>query len=72
MRLEHLQNMFFLERLLAKKDVYRSRSLLEIGVEMVSLTLTFWTYKSRLYAMHGDLETLVKSLSLVNSGDLLS
>ena len=58
-RLEHLQNMFFLERLLLKKSSQPSPSLLAVSLDIISLTLNFWMYKSRVYDLHGDLDCLV-------------
>ena len=59
LRLEHMQNMFFLERLLLKKHSQPSTSLLTVSLDIISLTLDFWMYKSRLYDLHGDLDCLV-------------
>ncbi|KAL7941540.1 hypothetical protein V8C42DRAFT_334864 [Trichoderma barbatum] len=39
--LDHLQNMFILERLLLRQDMLDEGDLLATGFEMVSLTLTF-------------------------------
>ncbi len=57
-RLEHLKNMFFLERLLTNKRG-RSLELLSISADMVALTLVFWTHKNRLSSVHGNFEWLV-------------
>ncbi|KAK3936095.1 zinc finger transcription factor YRR1 [Diplogelasinospora grovesii] len=70
-RLEHLQNVFFIERLLAKHGPGRGGvELLRTSVEMVTLTLVFWTHKDRLYAMHGDFEWLVMSYAAPAGGVL--
>ncbi|KAH7304077.1 hypothetical protein B0I35DRAFT_484749 [Stachybotrys elegans] len=46
-RLEHLQNLFFVERLLVLHGQPDSGHLLAVSFEMVSLTLKFWTHKDR-------------------------
>ena len=71
-RLEHLQNMFFVERLLAQRRApnHRSLDLLSVSVDMVALTLIFWTHKNRLYEMHGDFEWLVMSYAAPAGGVL--
>lgn len=79
-RLEHLQNLFFLERLSSKlltlgvsEEPHRPSppsSLVEISFEMVSLTLVFWTHQDRLDGLHGDFEWLVISYAAPAGGIL--
>lgn len=59
--LEHLQNMFFIERLLVKRG-HDDGALLAVSFEMVSKTLLFWTNMDRLSVMNGDFEWLVRTL----------
>lgn len=58
MRLEHLQNLFFLERLLQRSGKVDAE-LLSVSFEMVSTTLIFWTNKDRLSTLRTDFEWLV-------------
>ncbi|KAK7948357.1 fungal specific transcription factor [Apiospora aurea] len=44
-RLEHLQNLFFIQRLYAKHGQSDRSELLTISFEMVSLTVYFWTHR---------------------------
>lgn len=59
-QLEYLQNVFFIERLLNKvENATISNRLLQISLEIVSLTLIFWTHKDRMTGLHEDFEWLV-------------
>ncbi|KAH8123835.1 hypothetical protein LI328DRAFT_125211 [Trichoderma asperelloides] len=58
-RLEHLSNLFFIEKLSYKGDGLYSAQTLEISLEMISLTVTFWTQQNRLEGLQGDYEWLV-------------
>ncbi len=58
LQLEHLQNLFFIERLL-QKALGTNSNLLEISYEMVMLTLLFWTHADRLRGLQSDYEWLV-------------
>ncbi|KAM6485725.1 N-terminal binuclear Zn cluster-containing protein [Trichoderma sp. SZMC 28011] len=58
-RLEHLSNLFFIERLSYRGDSLYSPQMLEISLEMISLTLSFWTQQNRLEGLQGDYEWLV-------------
>ncbi|KAL6896507.1 hypothetical protein GGI43DRAFT_411333 [Trichoderma evansii] len=58
-RLEHLSNLFFIERLSYKGDGLYSAEILEISLEMISLTVMFWTQQNRLEGLQGDYEWLV-------------
>lgn len=59
-RLEHLLNLFFLERLLATNSgSICGIDLLSISFEMLSLTLVLWTHKDRLAGFQGEFEWLV-------------
>lgn len=59
LRLEHLSNLFFIERLSCKGNYLYSPLMLEISLEMISLTLSFWTQQNRLEGLQGDYEWLV-------------
>ncbi|RFU74872.1 fungal specific transcription factor domain-containing [Trichoderma arundinaceum] len=55
--LEHLQNLFFIERLLSKEESEESRSrLFEISLEMVTLAHLFWTHQNRLKTVEDCVE----------------
>ncbi|PTB66681.1 N-terminal binuclear Zn cluster-containing protein [Trichoderma citrinoviride] len=58
-RLEHLSNLFFIERLSYKGRNSYSPDMLEISLEMITLTLSFWTQQNRLEGLQGDYEWLV-------------
>lgn len=57
--LEHLQNLFFIARLLIKWGYSNQAELLEVSFEMVAVALVFWTHMDRLAGLHGDFEWLV-------------
>jgi hypothetical protein len=59
-QLEHLQNVFFAERLMLRYGQADEGDLLLTSFEMVSLTLIFWTHKDRLAGIRGDFEWLVR------------
>lgn len=69
-RLEHLQNLFFIERLLDKDGRAADSQILEISMELVSLTLIFWIYQDRLRGLQGDSEWLVMSYAAPAGGVL--
>lgn len=70
-QLEHLQNIFFIERLLNKaNDVTLSTALLRVSLEIVSLTLIFWTHKDRMTGLHEDFEWLVMGYASPAAGIL--
>ena len=58
-RLEHLQNLFFAERLSLRLGHVDENRLLVISFEMVSLTLLFWTHQDRFSGVRRDFEWLV-------------
>lgn len=70
LRLEHLNNLFLVERLLSKHHPGHDTELLDISFEMVSLTLVFWTHKDRLAGLQGDFEWLVMSCAAPAGGIL--
>ena len=70
-RLEHLLNLFFLERLLSDKSKsIGGRDLLTISFEMLSLTTILWTHKDRLAGFQGEFEWLVSCLPSAHNHDL--
>lgn len=74
-RLELLQNMFLIERLLMKLRAvsghcHQGLELLRLSVEMITLALIFWTHKDRLDAVHHDFEWLVMSYAAPAAGVL--
>ncbi|KAI1367715.1 hypothetical protein F5Y08DRAFT_51237 [Xylaria arbuscula] len=58
MRLEHLLNMFFIERLLIKIGHPQSE-ILSISFDMITYTLPFWTHQDTLLPLRNDCEWLV-------------
>lgn len=59
--LEHLQNLFFIDRLLVQRGHDRNADLLSVSFDMVSTTLVFWMHVDRLVAV-SDFEWLVSDL----------
>lgn len=57
--LEHLQNLFFIARLLIKWGYSNHAELLKVSFEMVAVTLVFWTHMDRLAGLHGGFGWLV-------------
>ncbi|KAK8086877.1 hypothetical protein PG994_001851 [Apiospora phragmitis] len=57
-RLEHLQNLFFIQRLYAKHGQSDRSELLTVSYEMVSLTIHFWTHRDWFRGILGDYEWL--------------
>src|SRR4051812_41612658 len=54
--LEHLENLFLLERLLIKHGGGNMQDLIDISCEMLDLTLVWWKHSNRFAGMHSDLE----------------
>lgn len=71
-RLEHLQNHFFIHRLLIQRGYDSHAELLVVSFEMVSLTLLFWTHVDRLPHIVRHLEWLVSSRVLQKHVQLLN
>ncbi|TGJ82445.1 hypothetical protein E0Z10_g6322 [Xylaria hypoxylon] len=63
MRLEHLLNVFFIERLLLKHGHAQSE-LLSVSFDMITYTLPFWTHQDTLLPLRGDCEWLVSDALL--------
>lgn len=63
--LDHLQNLFFTERLLLRHGQVDEGDLLQISFELVSLTIKLWTNKDRFSdpIMVRNFEWLVRSIS---------
>ncbi|KAI1291192.1 hypothetical protein F5Y03DRAFT_400914 [Xylaria venustula] len=70
LQLEHLQNLFFLERLLLRHGEADEGDLLTVSFEMITYTLYFWTHLDRLLAVRRDCEWLVMSYAAPAGGIL--
>lgn len=69
--LEHLQNLFFIERLLSKEDGEAPGSrLFEISLEMVTLAHLFWTHQNRLKTVEDCVEWTTASFAAPAGGIL--
>ena len=66
-RLEHLQNLFFIQRLKGKHGQKDLSELIGISFEMVSLTLLCWTHRDWFVGFAGDYEWLVSEIEGVPS-----
>jgi hypothetical protein len=63
-RLEHLLNMFLIERLRESKHIIFNdfeSDMLAISFELVSLTLIFWVYRDIMSGFQSDFEWIVSS-----------
>lgn len=73
-RIEHLQNLFFAERLLLKRageyPGANDGNLLLISYEMVALVLMFWIHKDRFAQVSNDFEWLVMCYAAPGGGIL--
>ncbi|KAF4981389.1 hypothetical protein FZEAL_2819 [Fusarium zealandicum] len=69
-RLEQLQNLFFLERLLLRLGHVDESHLLIISFEMVTLTLVFWTHQDRFAGVRHDFEWLLMAYAAPGGGIL--
>ncbi|KAF5002161.1 hypothetical protein FDECE_10706 [Fusarium decemcellulare] len=69
-RLEHLQNLFFAERLLLRLGRVNESRLLVISFEMVTLTLVFWTHQDRFAGVRRDFEWLLMAYAAPGGGIL--
>ncbi|KAI0862263.1 hypothetical protein F4860DRAFT_122103 [Xylaria cubensis] len=68
-RLDHLLNMFFIERLLLKRGHTQSE-LLSVSFDMITYTLLFWTHQDTLLPLRGDCEWLIMSYGVPAGGIL--
>ncbi|KAI1149454.1 hypothetical protein F4825DRAFT_464094 [Nemania diffusa] len=69
MRLEHLLNLFFIERLLLKLG-YAQGELLSVSFDMITYTLPFWTHQDTLLPLRGDCEWLIMAFGVAAGGIL--
>ncbi|KAM0571309.1 hypothetical protein ACHAP9_003410 [Verticillium nonalfalfae] len=69
-RLEYLQNLFFLERLLVRRGHNSSGELLSVSFDMVTTTLMTWTNMDRLGIVQSDLKWLVMAFAAPGGGIL--
>ena len=70
LQLEHMQNMFLIQRMLERHIEQPTSQLLETSSKLVSQTLLFWTHRDRMLGLHGDLEWLVMGYAAPASGVL--
>ncbi|KAI0486719.1 hypothetical protein F4859DRAFT_311784 [Xylaria cf. heliscus] len=69
MRLDHLLNVFFIERLLIKHGQTQSE-LLSVSFDMITYTLPFWTHQDTLHPLRGDCEWLIMAYGVPAGGIL--
>lgn len=58
-RLEHLQNLYLVERLLHHMQPEATQNLTDICLDIISVTVTFWTRNDCLVGMEGDYEWFI-------------
>lgn len=58
LHLEHLQNLFFIERLQVKQNTSEDGALLLISCKMTATVLEFWVNKSRLSELYDEQDFL--------------
>ncbi|KAF2017919.1 hypothetical protein BU24DRAFT_420967 [Aaosphaeria arxii CBS 175.79] len=68
--LEHLQNLFFIERLLIRNHAATRDEILSISYRMVSTTLLYWRNMDRLSALRTDFQWLVMAYAAPGGGIL--
>lgn len=59
-KLEYLQCLFFLDRILLKRDHREVEDLLGVSFEMVTLTVSLWTRMDRFSFKTKDFEWIVR------------
>lgn len=64
LRLEHLQNILFIERLLLRHGKQDRSDIIATSFELVSNTLVFWTHRERLSQMRDDRDWVVSLRSV--------
>ncbi|CAH0023036.1 unnamed protein product [Clonostachys rhizophaga] len=69
-QIEHLQNLFFAERLLQRYGQAQEGELLTISYEMVTLTLNFWIHKDSFTKARIDFQWLVMAYAAPGGGIL--
>ncbi|KAI0444663.1 hypothetical protein F4803DRAFT_548907 [Xylaria telfairii] len=69
MRLDHLLNVFFIERLLLKRGHTQSE-LLSVSFDMITYTLPFWTHQDTLLPLRNDCEWLIMAYGVPAGGIL--
>ncbi|KAI0907263.1 hypothetical protein F4823DRAFT_630511 [Ustulina deusta] len=69
MRLEHLLNVFFIERLLLKHG-HAQTELLSVSFDMITHTLPFWTHQDTLLPLRNDYEWLIMAFGVPAGGIL--
>jgi hypothetical protein len=69
-KLEHLQNLFLIDRLLYRQGLEPINNLIEVSFEMVSVTLVFWTHQNKLEFLKHDLEWLAMQYAAPGGGIL--
>ncbi|KAF9869959.1 fungal specific transcription factor [Colletotrichum karsti] len=70
MRLEHLQNLFFIERLLRRHGCANEKDLLAVSYELTSTTMIFWTNMDGLAMVYEDFKWLVMAYAAPGGGIL--
>ncbi|KAH7144273.1 hypothetical protein B0J13DRAFT_475194 [Dactylonectria estremocensis] len=68
--LAHLQNLFFVERLLLRHGAADEGNLLLTSFELVMITLVFWTHKDQFATMRRNFEWLVMAYAAPAGGIL--
>ncbi|KAK2601669.1 hypothetical protein QQS21_004743 [Conoideocrella luteorostrata] len=69
-QLDHLQNMFTIERLLSKETGLSSPEMIEISYDLISLTLIFWTHQEKLGGATADSEWILMCYAAPAAGIL--
>jgi hypothetical protein len=72
LHLEHLQNTFFIERLLNKSGQANHADLMAVSFELVTTTLIFYKHQDRFIPNRGNFEWLVCSQAILGSEPILT
>ncbi|KAF5492521.1 Pyrrolocin cluster transcription factor fsdR [Colletotrichum siamense] len=70
MRLEHLQNLFFIERLLRRHGCANEKDLLAVSYDLTTTTMLFWTNMDGLAMVYEDFKWLVMAYAAPGGGIL--
>lgn len=63
-RLEHLQNLFLIERLLHHMQPEATQNLINACLDIISVTVAFWTRNDCLVGMEGDYEWFITGYAI--------
>ncbi|KAJ2974441.1 hypothetical protein NQ176_g6054 [Zarea fungicola] len=69
-QLDHLQNVFLVDRLVDRGQAYQSTELLQVSIDVISIIMVFWTHQNLLTGFRYDNEWLVMGVARPAAGIL--